>query len=318
MYSPYLYARQSELLALRALLKDGLDLSGLVPVLEPVIINTKGLKACTEAFADAGHPLIIATNPSHNEFKGISNPQEEFYKHIKDFIHSSPSIVPGFNLTKNTTKNEVDAFLNKYSQQNVALIHNNPSISLNEFGTHPHFPNIKYNIILSNKITSAHKGALPTLSLISVEDSFIKQAKNADYSGKEHFTDKHKTIGLDKLAYGDYTITGQKLEIGGGKPGAVTIHAIYKDKATQDIWIEHFVSEETDRNIGSVESKFLDAARKLVRETTSRPGEFSDNSALQSYKYHVANNTWPGLPKNKELQIRHHICLMLDVISGKI
>lgn len=318
MYSPYLYARQSELLALRALLKDGIDLSGLVPVLEPVLLETKGLKTCSEAFAKAGKPLIIATNPSQNEYKTLSNPKDALYKNIKDFIHASPSIIPGFNVSKNTTKSEIHTFLNQYSQQNVALIHNSPNISLNDLKAHTLFSNIKYNIILSNKITTAHKSALPIPSLISVEDSFIKQAKNADYSGKEHFTDKHKTIGSDKLAYGDYTITGQTLDIGGGKPGAVAIHAIYKDPSTQDIWIEHFVSNETDRNIGSAESKFLEAARKLVKETTSRPAEFSNNSALQAYRDHVAQNTWPGLPKNKELQIRHHICLMLDVIGGKI
>lgn len=318
MYSPYLYARQSELLALRALVKDGVDLSDLVPVLEPVIINTKGLKTCSDAFANAGTPLIIATNPSQNEFKSVSNPQEILYNNIKDFIHSSPFIIPGFNISQNTTKSEIEYFLSKYNQQEVALIHNSPNIGLNDLKSHTSFSNIKFNVILSNKITANHKKALPIQSLISVEDSFTKQAKNADYSGKEHFTDKHKTIGADKIAYGDYTITGQKLDIGGGKPGAVTIHATYKDIATQDIWIEHFVSDETDRNIGSAESKFLEAARKLVKQTTSRPGEFSNNTALQAYEDHVKNNTWPGLPKNKELQIRHHICLMLDVIGGKI
>ncbi|MNJ46600.1 hypothetical protein D3C77_417330 [compost metagenome] len=276
------------------------------------------MRTCTEAFAKSGKPLILATNPSQNEYAKIADPQAELYKNINDFIHTSPSIIPGFNISKNTTKSDVDSFLNRYSQQSVALIHNSPNISLSDFNSHPAFPNIKYNILLNNKITSAHKSLLPLQSLINVEDGFIKQSKNADYSGQEHFTDKHKTIDADKFAYGDYTITGQKLDVGGGKPGAVAIHAIYKDKATQDIWIEHFVSDETDRNIGSVESKFLEAARKLVAQAALRPTEFSNNSALQAYKDHVTKNTWPGLPKNKELQIKHHICLMLDVINGKI
>ncbi|MCY1282686.1 hypothetical protein D9M68_500030 [compost metagenome] len=102
--------------------------------------------------------------------------------------------------------------------------------------------------------------------------------------------------------------------MGGGKPGAVAIHATYKNK-NSDIWVEHFISDETDRDIGDASSKFREAVVKLVSSVNKRPREFGNNSALDAYRDHVANGTFPGLPKNKELQIYHHICLMLGAIE---
>jgi hypothetical protein len=36
------------------------------------------------------------------------------------------------------------------------------------------------------------------------------------------------------------------------------------------------------------------------------------------YAEHVENGTFSGLPKNKEYQLYHHICLMLSVVTGKL
>ncbi len=40
MYSPYLYARSTELLCLRDLVAKGVSLNGLLPILEPINVNT--------------------------------------------------------------------------------------------------------------------------------------------------------------------------------------------------------------------------------------------------------------------------------------
>lgn len=46
MYSPYLYARSTELLCLRDLVAKGVSLNGLLPILEPINVNTRNLLTC--------------------------------------------------------------------------------------------------------------------------------------------------------------------------------------------------------------------------------------------------------------------------------
>ncbi len=107
------------------------------------------------------------------------------------------------------------------------------------------------------------------------------------------------------------------MAIGGGPAAAVAIHAAFKHKST-DIWVEHFVSDDTDIAVGSTASKFLQAARKLVKAAKARPSEFGKNFALDEFEQYIKASHFPNLGKSKELQISHHICLMLDVLSGAV
>lgn len=117
------------------------------------------------------------------------------------------------------------------------------------------------------------------------------------------------------MGFGDYAAIGSAFTPGGAQPAAVAIHAIYKHKSG-DVWIEHFVSDDTDKDVGSTEDKFLQAARKLVKATKVRPKEFGANFALDEYAALVGAHHFPGLGTNKVLQVEHHICLMLDLLSG--
>lgn len=150
---------------------------------------------------------------------------------------------------------------------------------------------------------------IPPARLVDTRDHFNRLPRNSDYKGRQFFTDRHSTNKSTTL--GDYTVLGRTLEIGGGRPGAVVIHASYKHPTTGDIWLEHFVSDQTDRDVGTPEGKFLQTARKLVRAVKQRPAEFGSDQALDLYANHVAKNTFPGLGKNKQYQLMHHMHLML-------
>lgn len=315
MYSPFLYARQYELLALRALLKEGNDLSKLIPVLEPVKTDTGDLRRCMEAFSRKGQNLITVINPSLNEFSKNTEAQRKLRTDIHDLLSDNRALIPGLEISSTTTRKTIDSFYEKYSSRPVALIHNNSSLTGQELTPYTQHEDTAFNITINNKITIDQRSSISVKTLIHTNDDFNKRSRNADYAGQEPFTDRHRLIADEATAFGDYTITGKKFELGGGAPGAVAIHAIYKNSKNTEIWIEHFVSDEVNRSAGSPESKFLEAARKLVNQVKARPNEFGWNSALSDYEQHVLHNTWPGLGKNKEYQIRHHISLMLDILN---
>ena len=318
MYSPYLYARQYELLALRALLKEGGDLSKLIPILEPVKTDTGDIRRCMEAFSKRKQDLIVVVNPSLNEFSKNPARQKKFREDIDDFISRDMCIMPGLELTSSTSKEILEKFFTKYQNRPLALLFNNSSLEKKELETYTQHASTRFNITINNKITTAQSSVISVKNLIHNNDDFNKKSRNADYSGIEIYTDRHNLVADKAFAFGDYTVTGKKFELGGGTPGAVAIHAIYKHPKTADIWMEHFISDETDRGAGSPESKFLEAAHKLIKQVKSRPAEFGWNSALAEYEKHVNQNTWSGLGKNKEYQIIHHISLMLDILNKNL
>lgn len=271
-----------------------------------------------EPFGKKNQQLIVIINPSLNEFSKSVESQRKFRSDIDDLFLNHPSLIPALEISSSTTTKTLDSFFQKYKSRFKALVHNNSSLSHAEIGKYTGPEDTLFNITINNRITAAQQASFPIKTLIHINDDFNKLSRNADYQGRELFTDRYNLVDNDAAAFGDYTITGRKFEVGGGAPGAVAIHAIFKHPTSRDIWIEHFVSDEVDRNAGSPESKFLEAAKKLVKQVRDRPLEFGWNSALSDYEKNVNSNTWPGLGKNKEYQIRHHISLMLDILNKRL
>ena len=175
-------------------------------------------------------------------------------------------------------------------------------------------PNVLFHIVIQGRITANHLALLSTNKLVHVTDSFNKQQRNADYSGTEHFTDRHKTFAENAVGFGDYTVIGSELQTGGGPPGAVAIHITYLHPANGDLWVEHFVSDEIDRDQGDPGSKFLQAVSKFGAVHPLRGTEFGTNPALGAYIGDLTTSHFPGLAKNKERQILHHIARVHDLL----
>ena len=315
MYSPYLYGRSTELLALRSLIKNKVDLTGLIPIVEPVVVKADSIKTCMTAYGESGHAMLIVINPKQNEFKDDNEAQIDLRKGLKGLFDKYLNLLPSYLIGPLTKKDHLDNFFKMYPNRKLALIYNSAHLADAEFKSVISNGNVIYHVVLNEKITAAQLALLPKDKVVDVRDFFNKLPRNADYDGVELFTDRHKLVGQSICAVGDYTVTGRTLDIGGGKPGAVAIHLSYKDKKSSDIWMEHFVSDDKDRDVGDVSTKFLQAAGKLVAQVDLRANEFGRDSALQAYKSHVLDGTFSGLPKNKEYQIYHHVCLMLSAVK---
>ena len=70
MYSPYLYARSTELLCLRDLVAKGVSLNGLLPILEPINVNTRNLLTCLNVW---NSDIIVILNPYQEDFSSHNN-----------------------------------------------------------------------------------------------------------------------------------------------------------------------------------------------------------------------------------------------------
>jgi hypothetical protein len=317
MYFPYLYARQSELLAMRAMLDDHRSLNELVPVIEPVLANTAAVKRSIELHGKKGHRLAVVMNPDKNELQSPSA-LKAWRKDILPVIKANASILPAYRCRAGVSKTQVDAFLAEFAGRDVALAYSSPSLSDAEVTALAGAANVRFHIVLNGKMSTHMRALLPKAKRVDLQDRFNKLARNADYGSPEFFTDRNNTFKAEGwVGFGDYCCIGSDLTIGGGPAAAVAIHAVFKHPSS-DIWIEHFVSDDTDIAVGDTASKFLQAAKKLVRAAKARPGQFGKNFALDEFEQHVKAGHFPGLGKSKELQISHHMCLMLDVLSGAV
>lgn len=316
MYFPFLYGRRSEFLALRAMLEDHRSLDALVPVIEPVKRNVADLVRCVEAFGKADQALAVIVNPDKYELKApeqLNGWSKEFLK----VVDEQASILPTFRCTSSTTLAQVNAFVKRFEGRKFAIVYASPSLTDADIGALVGKADVRFHIVLNGRMTSAQQKLLPAGKRVDIRDDFNKLERNSDYDGDETFTDRHKTFKPSCVGFGDFASIGSAFTPGGGQPAAVAIHAVYKHESG-DIWIEHFVSDDTDIAIGDTESKFLQAAAKLVDAVKARPNEFGSNFAVDEYAEYVANDHFPGLGTNKVLQINHHVCLMLDVLSGAL
>ncbi len=314
MYTPYFYGRGSELLALRAILNSGSDLSLLLPIVEPVQTNSARLLRIMTEYTEQQQPLSVVVNPAQNEFNSAFL-RRQLQDQTDELFLTNKCLLPAYRVHAGSTKADLEACIKHYDNKSVILLYTSPSLEDNELIALAADDRIKFHVVLDGRMSATQVALLPTSKVIDIRDHFEKLARNADYSGQELFTDRHKAVGVGLRGIGDYTVIGRVLELGGGPAAAVAIHATYRHPKTSDIWVEHFVSDDTDLAVGDVASKFLQAATKLIAAVDTRPEQFGKNHAIECYRRHVYNGTYPGLGKNKEFQIEHHVMLMLQALT---
>ena len=312
MYFPYVFGRASELLAIRSSSVNYLSSGLVIPIIEPIVTKPAALTKTIDEIGERGHKAIIITNPSQGELKG--GPPLAWVAAVDASLAAQASIIPGFLCRPGVTHAAVHDFLTKYSHREVALLYLNSGLSDAGVQSLALVPNVSYHVALQGKVPRSQLLLLPHAKKVHIYDHFNKQPRNADYCGEEHFTDRHRSFSEHGAGFGDYTITGCEVQLGGGPPGAVAVHITYKSGSDGNLWVQHFVSDDTDIGVGTTEGKFLQAVSKFAAEYHIRGAEFGTNGAINDYLQNHNNSHYPGLGKNKERQIQHHIARIHDFL----
>lgn len=314
MYSPYLYARGTELLSLRELSTSNVSALGLLPILEPVNSNTGDLTRCLTQWGD---DVILILNPYQNDFSGGQN-VVQFNQSLSSLVSSESNIIAGYLVRPGVNSQALLNWISSISNKRIALIYENPTLTDQEVQLLGGDARVNYHVVLDNSLPQHQYTYVPSTKIISIVDNFRKLARNADYNGPEFFTNQHHYVGSNYLGYGDYTITGKVLDLGGGQPSAVASHLIFKELSNNSIWIRHFVSSNTQRGVQDVATMFLDVADQITAFVPPKLNQFGNNIGLNNYYTCSRTMHSPGLAKNKQYQITHHISFMLDIINGRI
>lgn len=315
MYFPYLHGKRSELLALRDFAGfAGFD-NTVCPIIEPVRHSFQELLTAVDILTGNGFTPVVIMNPSKLDF---SNGMGNWYNDIMGSNLASRNWIPAMLVGNQHSVADVLNFANNFINRNVAVVYNSSNLSIHDFNLINNQANIVLQIVSPNSLNPQQRNCISANKAVDIVSCFNAQRRNADYNGPEFFSNQIHYYRNNAVGYGDFTVLPNEVSDDGGPPGAVAIHATFKEANSSNILVEHFVSTVTHQQQSNTTDKFLDAAGQLVTAVNSRPNEFGNNPALDSYRHQVSTSHFPGLGGNKRQQILHHICLNRQVLLGQI
>lgn len=311
MYFPYLRGKQFELIALRelcALFPD--ELGKISPVIEPVK-SSSTLSTTLVELANRNANFNIIINPRVGDLKNQ-------YTQIVEII--STSVPVGYTnyqlavIIHPKTEPNIEAlidFLNvlELNYNGITLIHkteiSNQNIELLNRNL-----NIIYNLIYFSKTSRRYYREFEPATLVSLDDYFEEQSRNADYLNQESdFSNEYRFYQQDGfVGFSDFLTIGDNYSESGFLPRAVAIHLSYVDN--DRIKVKHFVSDSNE-DVSDIGGKFSEAINKLVIWCDQNN---LNTAAINVFRDLQQRGHFPGLGTLKKLSIMNHIELVINNI----
>jgi hypothetical protein len=311
MYFPYLRGKQFELIALRELCAlFPQKLSKISPIIEPVKASST-LKSTLAELSNRNANFNLIINPRVGDLEGQ-------YERIIEIITSSiPAEYNNYQLVviidSKTERNiaTLIEFLNglTLNYNGITLIHqteiNSQTIELLNDQL-----NIIYNVIYFSKTSRRYYREFDANTLVSLDDYFEEQSRNADYLNQESdFSKEYRFYIQDGfVGFSDFLTIGNNYSESGFLPRAVAIHLSYLEN--DQIKVKHFVSDSNE-DVSDIGGKFSEAINKLVIWCNANN---LDTSAITVYRDLQARGHFPGLGTLKKLSIMNHIELIINNI----
>ncbi|MGP2656926.1 sce7725 family protein [Malaciobacter sp. WC5094] len=299
MYYPYFRGKQNELILLREQAKL-IASSKIIPIIEPVKKNLNPLIRVYENLNKHNAEFIVIINPIHGDF-------EDDNKQLLDSLPTCDNLIIGINKSVNSDFNLLKDYIEKFSNYNIAIIHQDFGNGKEFSSEISKYENIKKHIfIVDGKESMLYQNHFSKQGeRILIQDAFRKQ-NNKDYVQQEYFSELHLTYSMFGLSgFGDFLIVGDDYSTSGGPAYAVAIHLTYINSMDEDkMFIKHYKSKRVT-GITDPGGKFLEALESLVNDIEGKV-EF-ETEACKEFKSLYERQHFPGLGSAKKLSMQHHI-----------
>jgi hypothetical protein len=305
VYVPYFYARQAELRAVVASAARFGNAQEIFPLLEPATDDPREFVRSLHSLKTQQKSAYVVVNPRHGR-QGIQSVRQGWQAALAGFLPDPALVRPALLEHSSTTTADVANFLGNYPHRPVGIVLTTNRLDAAALHAALGSANVivfllpGVNPVLYNTVIGAARVAV-------VSDSFPAQARNADYAGVEWMTTDHLVyIAAGQAAFSDFTILPAAFSPTGGRPGAVAFHLTFKE-VDKSFWIQHFVSDETDRDVGTPQTKLLEAIAYLEAQIAVAPNRFVTSPAIDDYRRQGATGAATNLSSSKKLQIIHHL-----------
>ena len=309
MYFPYLRGKQFDLIALREL-GDIMqsNASKISPIIEPVK-DSSTLKSTLQDLASRNVNFNLVLNPSVGDLKNSST-------RIVNILESELGSYSNYQIAA-ISGNDLN-YLEIVSSARISpagftLIHNSVIPNPGEFiGRHSDIFPVVNNVVNFQNTNRRYDRNFETGTVVSLEDFFSAQSKNADYLSviESFFSEEHLFFARDGMkGFADYLTIGENYSETGFLPYAVAIHLTYPDSENK-LHVRHFVSDSNDDS-SDIGGKFAEALGKLM--------DWVDRNSINTLavsklrELHESGH-FPGLGSLKKLSIMNHIELVLSLI----
>ncbi|MCQ2074721.1 MAG: sce7725 family protein [Bacteroidaceae bacterium] len=317
MYYPYLRGKQFELLALREFSGQYVNNDRIIPIIEPVKEQVKGLNQTVKALIDNGMKFAVVLNPKEGDFKH-PNVDNDILDSIGCLADDRSHWIPAY-IYKNNAQRLLEHAESKDLSRLMIIFPSGADVNddaLMDFLSNDRISYIVYGNLGNNRSARCRMLNLGKL-LISLEDRFNDRPRNADYQEQvdEIFSEDFAFYEYDGLAgFADYTPLPKDFVEGGMLPYAIAIHLTYR-KSEDQIFVHHFVSEH-NFDQSDICGKFHEAAQQIG--PFYEENELYHTSAVDEFiMKSTSDDGYPGLGYIKKLSIKNHLELIYHIIPER-
>jgi hypothetical protein len=313
MYFPYLYARQGECRAIEDIASALGANQKVIPVLEPVAINSRDLIRALTVLKQSGMATYLVINPTKKTFN-VSSVLSTWLADVAPFLNDARVTRPTLEVRAGTSLTEISTFLVSFPNRSLGLSIRSSHIPAATIAAATSGHDVLH-FLHASADPVGYSAAVGASRSVEVRDSFRTEPRNADYVGTEQFTASHLYFaGEGRPGFSDYTLLPGKFNDSGGPLGAAVIHLSFVETTNKSIWVEHFVSDETRQYQGTQPSKLLEAMTKMDLAVKANPSKFGSTPGLASYQAQYAIRTPTSPTYNKRQQVSHHIATAATVV----
>lgn len=315
MYYPYLRGKQFELLALREFSSVFTNNFRIIPIIEPVKKQVKGLNSAVTTMMENGMKFAVILNPGEGDFK-YPNIDNDILENMTSIGDDREHWIPAYIYKRDGQKLLKHANNHKLSKLMIIF----PSgADVNDKELMEFLANDKVTYVVSGNLGNNRSARNNLLSLnknlISLEDRFNDKPRNADYAIEvdEIFSEDFAFYKDDKLVgFADYTPMAKDFIDGGMLPYAIAIHLTYQ-KSNDQIFVHHFVSDN-NFDQSNIRGKFHEAAVK-IKPFYETNGLIHTDAVDEFIQKADSGDGYPGLGYIKKLTVKNHLELVNRILQ---
>jgi hypothetical protein len=307
-YYPYLYARQAELKAIETTADRFGSPQTIWPLLEPVDPPAQ-LQRTLGRMAAVGRGVYLVANPG---LGGLGDPAAGLAWEAQLAPQMAAlTLRPTFKQWPTTSIADVQAFFAVHANRPTGLILT--SDKLDHAALTAAIAGCPVTIFATSGTALALGSSISPTVLVS--DNFNAQERNSDYDGIEWLSSTHiGSASTGAPGFSDYTILPAVFKPGGGPVGAAAIHLTFQE-SDDTFWVQHFISDEIDRNVGNFQSKLLEAITHLQSQIALTANRFTMTPPVATYLGYLATGNATNQSNNKTLQISHHLHMAANYLG---
>jgi len=303
LYFPYLYARRAERNALIDVVHSLGSPQKVRPIVEPYSAASD-LTGLMNTFAAAKKDMLLVVNPSRGRLVNAAE-QAAWSTAMSAYVADPALVTPVFHLFARTTPADVTKFLTAFAGRELALVILEAGLSAAHLAPLLVGQNIRV-FVGPNVAVTDYQTALSGVHVVALAPRFTA-LRNADFPAESAFSLDPKSYGT--AGFGDFTILDPRppRASGGAGAGAVAVHMTYQHSATNELRVQHFLSDDQVQGTPPDGVKLLQAVKHLDDQQAATPGRFLPSPGFMALHQYRVDGHITNLEQSKRQQISHHL-----------